>query len=242
MIDQLHQEGFVLIPGVFPPTQVQHLRSSLEQALTLGQSADPAIRGSEGTVYAARNILHLCPEAARLGLTPPLGPLMQSILGPRMGLVRGLYFDKPPGNSWALPWHKDLTIAVRSHKQPSPHFRKPTCKAGVPHVEASETVLQSMLTARIHLDDVTDENGPVKVIPGSHRTGKALRLEEGTVVTLHAQAGDVLLIRPLVAHCSNHSRANTFRHRRILHLEFASSAELPDGYAWHDFLAGSELG
>src|SRR5262249_38962320 len=46
--------------------------------------------------------------------------------------------------------------------------------------------------------------------------------------------GDVLLMRPLLAHCSNRSQPGTRRHRRILHLEFAAAAELPDGYAWHD--------
>jgi len=50
--------------------------------------------------------------------------------------------------------------------------------------------------------------------------------------------GDVLLIRPLVAHSSGQSHADTREHRRILHLEFAASAELPDGYRWHDFRPG----
>ena len=29
-----------------------------------------------------------------------------------------------------------------------------------------------MLTARLHLDEVTEENGPLRVLPGSHRGGK----------------------------------------------------------------------
>ena len=93
-----------------------------------------------------------------------------------------------------------------------------------------------MVTARIHLDDVTDENGPLKVVPGSHRAGKALALAGAEVRTLYAGAGDVLLIRPLVAHCSNRSLPDTRRHRRILHLELAGSSALPDGYEWHDFV------
>ena len=44
-------------------------------------------------------------------------------------------------------------------------------------------------------------------------------------------------MRPLLAHCSNRSGRRHERHRRILHLEFAASAELPDGYEWHDFVA-----
>src|SRR6266404_493411 len=97
---------------------------------------------------------------------------MAAVLGPDFGLVRVLFFDKPPGGSWSLPAHKDLTIAVRDNRLPSRHFRNPTRKAGVPHVEAPRELLDKMLTARIHLDDVTAENGPLKVIPGSHRLGK----------------------------------------------------------------------
>ena len=83
-----------------------------------------------------------------------------------------LYFDKPPGESWALPWHKDLAIAVRDNRLPSDHFARPTTKYGVPHVEAPAWLLERMLTARLHLDEVTDENGPLRVLPGSHRDGK----------------------------------------------------------------------
>ncbi len=50
---------------------------------------------------------------------------------------------------------------------------------------------------------------------------------------------DVLLIRPLVAHCSNRSIDGTDRHRRILHLEFAGLSTLPDGFAWHSFVRES---
>ncbi len=137
-----------------------------------------------------------------------------------------------------MPWHKDLTIAVRDNRLPSSHFAKPTRKAGVPHVEAPRAVLESMLTVRIHLDDATMENGPLKVVPGSHRTGKALALDLAPSACVLAQRGDVLLMRPLLAHCSGKSHPDTERHRRILHLEFAVSPELPDGYAWHDFIPG----
>jgi ectoine hydroxylase-related dioxygenase (phytanoyl-CoA dioxygenase family) len=151
---------------------------------------------------------------------------MRLALGGQAGLVRVLYFDKPPGQSWA----KDTAIAVRDNRLPSSIFAKPTTKAGVPHVEAPRPLLENMLALRIHLDDIIEENGPLKVIPGSHR-GVETRAQQ----TLLAAAGDVLAMRPLVSHCSNRSHPDTKRHRRILHLEFAGTEVLPDGYAWHDF-------
>jgi ectoine hydroxylase-related dioxygenase (phytanoyl-CoA dioxygenase family) len=162
--------------------------------------------------------------------------ILGEVLGPRFGLVRVLFFDKPPDQSWSLPWHKDLTIAVRNNRLRSAHFDHPTTKSGVPHVEASQAVLEGMLTARIHLDDVTEANGPMKIIPGSHQTGKASSLDESKSRSIFAKRGDVLVIRPLVEHNSVPAQSGNLSHRRILHLEFAGSPDLPDGYEWHDYM------
>jgi ectoine hydroxylase-related dioxygenase (phytanoyl-CoA dioxygenase family) len=182
--------------------------------------------------------LTLWPGAAAAWRQPPLPEILTALLGAGHGLVRALFFDKPPERTWALPWHKDLTVAVRDNRLPSCAFTKPTLKAGVPHVEAPREVREQMVTVRIHLDDVTEENGPLKVLPGSHRTGKELRVGDIPAQGIVVQRGDVLLMRPLVAHSSGHSHPDTRRHRRILHLEFAASAELPDGYGWYDFRPG----
>jgi ectoine hydroxylase-related dioxygenase (phytanoyl-CoA dioxygenase family) len=147
-------------------------------------------------------------------------------------MVRILFFDKPPEWNWALPWHQDTTIAVAEHR-PSERFTKPTVKSGVPHVEAPTGLLERMLSARLHLDPMDDENGPLRVRIGSHLGGKELR--EGGEWTVHAAAGDVLLMRPLLAHSSKKSLPGTTRHRRILHFEFAADPTPGDGFAWRQF-------
>ena len=223
---------------VFGPEHVATIRSELAAALQASPEREAAILGHPGSIYGARNLLALWPGAAHVWRQPPLPDLLAAVLGPEYGLVRVLYFDKPPERSWALPWHKDLTIAVRDNQRPSPRFAKPTRKAGVPHVEAPEEVLQAMLTVRIHLDDMNDENGSLQVLPGSHRSGTVLRLDEGLPRSIHVRQGDVLLMRPLLAHSSINARPGSQRHRRLVHLEFAASPQLPDGYAWHTFLPG----
>ena len=75
------------------------------------------------------------PAAAALARHPRLHDPLARVLGPGAGVVRGLYFDKPPGDGWALPWHRDTTVAVKAHGRFGT-FVKPTTKAGVPHVEA----------------------------------------------------------------------------------------------------------
>ncbi len=234
---QLEEDGLTVLEGVFYAAAVADMVSSLERAFAAG-SADASIRGDAGEIYAARNVLALWPGADDAWRRSVLPNRLARVLGSLFGLVRVLFFDKPPRQTWALPWHKDLTVAVCDNRLGGAHFSHPTRKAGVPHAEAPLEVLEAMLTARIHLDDATEENGALKVIPGSHRAGKALALDAASPRLVSARRGDVLLIRPLVAHCSGKSHPDTERHRRVLHLEFAASPHLPGGYAWHDFRPG----
>lgn len=234
--DDLHRDGFAIIPGVFAAEQADSVVQDLNQVLDRLSDQEGAVRGAEGTTYAARNLLQTWPAAALVWRQRPLPEIVRNILGPCCGLVRVLFFDKPPVRTWCLPWHKDMTIAVQDHDKPSSVFHKPTRKAGVPHVEAPQTILEAMLTVRVHLDEVTEANGPLRVLPGSHLTGLSLQIDETKARSILVRGGDVLLMRPLLAHSSRSSCSGTTRHRRILHYEFAADGKLPDGYAWHDFL------
>jgi hypothetical protein len=235
-LQEMETAGFVIVPAVFGKEETSNLVRDLISAISGSAAQCAAIRSREGGVYAARNVLALWPPAAKIWRQSPLPEMLAALLGPNYGLVRVLYFDKPPERTWSLPWHKDLTIAVRDNTRPSSRFTKPTRKAGVPHVEAPQELLEAMVILRIHLDDMIEENGPLKVIPGSHHSGKAMQMGEVPPRTILVDQGDILLIRPLVAHSSVCSHPDTKRHRRILHCEFAASPNLPDGYAWHDFV------
>lgn len=233
-LEQLDRDGFLIFSNVFPGPVVDQLATELSHTLGSSQTEAEAIRSRAGSVYAARNVLSLCPLAREVWRRPQLVEFLHAVLGSETGLVRALFFDKPPERTWALPWHKDLTIAVRDNQLPTSHFSKPTTKAGVPHVEGSHEVLESMLTLRIHLDDVTEENGPLRVMPGAHRTGKEF-VASDTICSILVNRGDVLAMRPLMAHSSPASHPETTRHRRILHLEFSGQSRLPDGYQWYEF-------
>ena len=150
--------------------------------------------------------------------------------------VRGIVFNKTADTSWAVPWHQDLNIAVRERVDVS-GFGPWTVKAGVTHVQAPLSVLERMLTLRLHLDDATEENGALRVVPGSHRLGlldptriEALR-RGGREHLCAAKSGDVLLMRPLLLHASSKGTAPSAR--RVLHLEYASF-ELPGGLRWSE--------
>ncbi|HEY1786310.1 MAG TPA: phytanoyl-CoA dioxygenase family protein, partial [Pirellulales bacterium] len=124
----LDRDGFVVVPAVFSAAEAAAVADELSAALAAGDRS--AMRSGAGAVVAARNVLELYPRAATVWRRGPLVELLAEVLGARFGLVRVLFFDKPPDRTWALAWHKDLTIAVRDHTLPSEQFRKPTLKAG----------------------------------------------------------------------------------------------------------------
>lgn len=229
--DSIADNGFATISNVYNASEISKLLEMIELGISRG---DASIKSSLGETYAARNLAQEVPALVHLWEKPQLVDLLTSVLGDQFGLVRILYFDKHPNRTWSLPWHKDMTIAVKDSSLPSNHFSKPTRKSGVDHVEASTEILERMLTLRIHLDDVTDDNGPLEVAVGSHQNGKE-STTENAVAKILARAGDVLAMRPLLSHASGSSTEGTKQHRRILHLEFAGEPKLPDGFEWHMF-------
>jgi ectoine hydroxylase-related dioxygenase (phytanoyl-CoA dioxygenase family) len=232
---KLDEDGYCIIPNVFNPSEVSSLRSRIETATT--EDAESALR-SRGTIFAARNLIDSIPNITQLASHPALHSILAQTLGANFGLVRALYFDKPSDRSWNLPFHKDLTIAVKDNSLPTSVFSKPTHKAGVDHVEASESLLENMLTLRIHLDNVTESNGPLEVIPGSHLTGKQNEESSRAPIKVLVNAGDVLAMRPMISHASGHTAPEGNLRRRILHLEYCGTETLPDDYRWMHFLSG----
>lgn len=231
----LERDGYMLLTGAVEGESIERLRDVFRNVFA-EESRSVLARSSRGHVYAARNLIDSIPEVVEVWQTGTMANLLHSQLGDTFGLVRALFFDKPPERTWSLPWHKDTSIAVQQNELPSTCFSRATLKAGVPHVIAPDEVLKQMLTLRIHLDEVTDENGPLRVIPGSHVSSDSEGVGAENAVTIFANAGDILAMRPLISHSSGSSREGTKRHRRILHLEFASSDSLPDGYQWHRFV------
>jgi ectoine hydroxylase-related dioxygenase (phytanoyl-CoA dioxygenase family) len=236
--ERLDRQGCLLLSEVFDDAAVEHLCSYLDPLLHNTTEA-ASILNRAGLVFAARNVVQLWPEVQQVCRTQRLLELLEAVLGRDCGLVRVLYFDKPPGQTWALPWHKDVTIAIQPPEQlpllEGSSWNKVRLKAGVPHVEADEAILSQMLTLRIHLDPARDENGALCISPGSHQSGKTLNLNVPRQL-VSSEAGDVFVMRPLLSHCSGKSAAETQLRRRVLHLEFSATDQLPHGYEWHTFL------
>ena len=224
----LTTDGFTIIRDVMSPSACHEMSAQIGHVM---QSNDGnAINAGKGRVVGGRNLLRVWDGWRAIVDEPSIRSLVASQLGKSAGVVRILYFDKPPGKGWSLSLHKDRTIAVKVHVDPIAPFSKPTFKAGVAHVEATETLLAEMLTLRLHLDPMHDDNGPLVVVPGSHAGDSDRDIE-----VIHCGVGDVFVMRPLLSHGSRASNPTTADHRRVVHLEFAPHLDLPGRHEWHQF-------
>lgn len=217
------------------PTVCDHGHARVAGLLTPEECA--ALLEALGPVDGAgrRGLLDL-PAVRDLACSARLAGWLQPHLTGPPRPVRALYFDKSPEANWLVPWHQDLSFAVQARRE-VPGFGPWSVKDGIPHVQPPTGLLEQVLTMRIHLDPCDAGNGALKVLPGTHRKGRlgaaeiqACRAETDEVLC-EMEAGDALLMRPLLLHASGRSTTN--RHRRILHLEYAGF-DLPAGLQWHE--------
>ncbi len=215
-------DGFSMFEGLLTESAVDDLVSFVEQNISV-----------ESRRGGARNLLDF-PEMRALAESSVVRSEVEAVLGRNARVVRGILFDKTEGANWKVPWHQDVTIAV-THKVEAEGFGPWSMKAGVLHVQPPATVLERMLSVRLHLDDCPKENGALRVIPGSHTSGKLEErlieelAERSATVTCAMFRGGVLMMRPLLLHAS--SASTIPGHRRVIHFDYAD-AELPSGMNW----------
>ena len=217
-LQKLEHDGFAVVHDVFP-------------AHFMAEIAD----GDQDYTHARRNLIRDCAWARDLAGTASIRSLVEPVLGSGAFAVRGILFDKNPAANWKVAWHQDVTIEVAERRE-IPGFGPWSLKEGVTCVQAPASVLERMLTVRVHVDDCDEHNGPLRVLPGSHTRG-VIPVHEipharsnSTEVTCCTHAGGILLMRPLLLHAS--SPATSPRHRRVIHLDFAADP-LPVGLRWH---------
>ncbi len=171
------------------------------------------------------------PAVRNLANDPRLTELVAKISGEPMAPFKATLFNKAGKANWLVAWHQDTALPVV--RQPSSNgWGTASVKDGITFCHAPATVLRDMIALRIHVDDSGPDNGPLRVIPGSHN-GRLSDKEidrvvtDGPQVTCTVGKGGVIAMRPLIVHAS--SKCTSDRPRRVLHIEYASSRELSDG-------------
>lgn len=230
-LGELDAYGFAVLEEIVSADDLRDVSAEIER-----MPVEAGVRRRAGSTFAVRNAVGVLRSAARLARHERLCSLAAQALGGDARVTRSILFDKNAGANWSVPWHQDTTIAVRERRD-VPGFGPWSVKAGVPHVQPPREVLEGMLTLRLHVDDCDSSNGALRVLPGSHAEGvlecSGVESWKARVspMTCEVKAGGVLAMRPLLLHAS--SPADSPRHRRVLHLEFAARP-LPGRLAWCD--------
>lgn len=217
--DQLaawERDGYLAIPDVLGRQELVDLKaaaSELEQrAAVAGNGAGRyvfSIFGEEGSrrLQQVGDPHEAGAEWMSLARHPAILDVVEELVGPNIQLYYSMLMMKPAGEGQATPWHQDLAF--------------------FPHDRAR------LVACQVYLDDATEENGCVRVAPGSHAGGLGNHYRDGHFtgkleedcarfdrdkVALPMRAGGMNVWHPLTVHSSYANRSA--RPRRALTLEY----------------------
>jgi ectoine hydroxylase len=171
-------EGFVVVDSVFAAEEIKILIEALEQdCLTPGEhlvteASDDEVRA----VYASHTRRR---EYATLIRLPRLLAPVRQLLDQEVYLYQFKINSKPAfvGSQWA--WHQDFAAWRIADNLPAPR----------------------LVNVALFLDDVTEFNGPIIFVPGSHAHG-LIRRDRAThdASAQHLDPEDISLSPPQLAH------------------------------------------
>jgi ectoine hydroxylase-related dioxygenase (phytanoyl-CoA dioxygenase family) len=215
-LDIVRDEGCGLIPDVFAPSEIQSLLSRLDE--------EGLPRTRAGVRHAMRS-----PTVAKIANDPRMLDIARKILGIEAIPFRATLFEKLPDSNWLVAWHQDTALPLRTRVE-AMGWGPWSIKDGVNYSHAPAKALERVVALRLHLDHSNLDNGPLRILPGTHTEGVLTDDEILSFATRRASVdclmpkGGVIAMRPLVIHAS--SKSQNDKPRRVLHIEFAESADV----------------
>lgn len=213
---EIQQSGFAILPRLFDTQELAHLATRIESVHRSKAGIRHLLR--EETVAAFAN------DARLLGMA-------REVLGDDAVPFRATLFDKSPQSNWLVVWHQDTALPLQARRD-LPGWGPWSIKAGIQYAHAPAGALEKILALRVHFDDSTPHNGPLRVLAGTHTLGV---LSDDQIASLSEKvpakdctvgSGGVLAMRPLIVHSS--SKLSTNLPRRVLHIEYVSSPFITD--------------
>jgi len=199
LIDFYHENGYVLVPGLFAAEAAalrkechdlaDRLSRTEELDATWGSARAAVAEAKTTKILHCHNVQFYSAALGRLMSDPRLTEIAAAIIGTEnVQLHHNKMFIKPPEKGSPFPMHQDKPFF--------PHER------------------DSMIAAIVHFDDAPLEKGCLRVVPGSHKLGDLPHDGDGnwhlpfdkypieSAKPLPAKAGDVLFFSYLTIHGS----------------------------------------
>jgi hypothetical protein len=208
LLDQLRTDGWVLLPGLMSPAELGRLRDETDRhlAAVADGTARPVVRVADGTPFRVENVASF-PIGDRSVLAARMSPvaleLMTRLLGADVISFGSVLVFKLPSAGPAVAMHRDIAEGVFSDEH-------------------------RWIAAGFYLDDADEDNGCLRVVPGSHRLAGqelaselALGLDAPSAVPLPVRAGSLLLHDARLLHGSRPSVRGGLR--RVLYHSYQSA-------------------
>jgi ectoine hydroxylase-related dioxygenase (phytanoyl-CoA dioxygenase family) len=216
--------GYLVVPDVLDGPILEaarrELRAILEGARSVSAHTDvydlePGHRPDAPRVRRIKTPHRFFPIFQQMMRHPRLVPILQALLGPGVRLHGSKINLKAPHYGSAVEWHQDWAF--------------------YPHTN------DDVLAVGVMLDDCTSDNGPLMVVPGSHRGGvydhhaggyfcgavdpKAIEAEIARAVPLTGRAGSMSFHHVRLLHGSAQNVSS--RPRALLLYEYAAADAWP---------------
>src|SRR5438552_2657679 len=83
---------------------------------------------------------------------------------------RATLFEKSARANWLVVWHQDTALPLACQFD-APGWGPWSEKGGIAYARAPAWALSRIVALRVHLDASMKDNGPLRVVPGSHAAG-----------------------------------------------------------------------
>lgn len=199
--EYFEEHGFLKLPQAISPAIVDELRLAIDSlCLPENLHSDCAVLASSNQKFVvAIDKIVSKPNTIFVELlgSPLLLSIAESLCGPDFFPVQDFAVIKTLGDRNEVKWHQD--VITMAH--------------------------QKTFMIGFYLDPTNDENGALRIIPGSHKSDLSIcELEKMDYVSLDMEAGGILIHNLKLAHSSG--ELTTHLQRRVVYFEFMSAHEI----------------
>ena len=172
---QFDRDGYLFFPGLFTPEETRMLSDAVPELYN--RREDYNIREKGGDAVRTNFAAHMYSEPfAKLARHPRMIQPVEELLGEELYMHQFKINGKMAFEGDVWQWHQDYGTWLNDDLMPT----------------------ERAMNVAIFLDDVTEHNGPLMLIPGSHKKGVVEAMHDLTTTSYPLWTVDNNLIRQLV--------------------------------------------
>ncbi|HVK05314.1 MAG TPA: phytanoyl-CoA dioxygenase family protein [Armatimonadaceae bacterium] len=202
MANALHEDGFALIPNVLSQDEVQDLKDAIDRLKPFGFDKLGKTDHFKCVFNREKIFLDMIDRA-------PTIDLAEATMGGECHIIGETAWRSHPGHNGWSPHTDRVFVEFPEEVWDNPQFKLPIY----------------LCTAHYYLNDMTLDLAPTWVIPGSHKSGRALSWGKDKEPEWHGRklepvlckAGDVLFFRSEIWHTGSENTSELTRYLLQVH-------------------------